>query len=118
MTEDYDKENLPAETVTVDGKTWKREKFETDGYQWVREMDEDEYGWDTDDVSLVDTDVPIRVVAVQHYGQEWTVDASETAGPNYHRPGFTELISSEYSETFENASDAFETVERFIEELS
>lgn len=52
-----------------------------------------------DDVSLVGTDVPIRVVQLQYLDGEWQVTASETAGPGYHRPGFTELISGEFSYT-------------------
>lgn len=120
MAPDYVVEDLPGETITVNGKTWEREKFDTDSYQWTRPMEDDEYDWDPeeDDISLVGTDVPIRAVSVQFINGEWTVEAAETAGPNYHRPGFTELISSEYSETYEEAEPAFEAVEKFIKRLS
>jgi hypothetical protein len=118
MTTDYVEDDLPGETITVNDTTWHREKFDTDGYQWVREMRDDEYDWDRAAVSLVGTDVPIRVVSLQFLGGEWAVEGSETAGPNYHRPGFTELISSEYTETFEDAESAFRAVEEYVQELS
>jgi len=118
MAIDYVESDLPADTITVNGKTWQREKFDTDGYQWVREMRDDEYDWDLREVSLVGTDVPIRVVSLQFLGEEWAIEGSETCGPNYHRPGFTELISSEYAETFEDAESAFQAVEEYIQKLS
>lgn len=78
-----------------------------------------EYNWDVeeDDISLVGTDVPIRVVSIQ-YNNNWVVEGAETAGPKYHRPGFTELISSEYVDTFDNSEEAFEAIRIFIKELS
>lgn len=120
MNVEYEVEDLPPETVTEKGKTWEREEFDRDSYQWVRPMKDEEYDWDPeeDDVSLVGTEVPIRVVSVQFRNGEWHVEASETAGPNYHRPGFTELISSEYSKSTEDAEEAFETVSEFIRRLS
>lgn len=118
MTADYSEEDLPPEEITVNGKQWRREKFETDGFQWVRELHSDEYDWSSDEVSLIGTDVPIRVVSLQRHGGEWSVEGAETAGPDYHRPGFTELISEEYSERFENAEAAFQSVERFVHDLS
>lgn len=118
MGADYEEGDLPPQTITVNDRTWRREEFDTDGYQWVREMRDDEYHWDREDVSLVGTDVPIRVVSLQFLGGEWSVECSETAGPDYHRPGFTELIGSEYADTFETPSSAFQAVERFVKELS
>lgn len=120
MSPNYAEQDLPPDEVTVNGKTWEREKFDRDSYQWMRPLKEDEYNWDPneDDVSLVGTDVPIRLVSVQFVSGEWQVQGAETAGPNYHRPGFTELISSEYSESYENAEEAFDAVREFIEKLS
>jgi hypothetical protein len=66
----------------------------------------------------VGTDVPIRVVSLQFISGEWTIEGAETAGPSYHRPGFTEVISSEFSKTYNSAEDAFEGVNRFIQRLS
>jgi hypothetical protein len=34
----YEKGNLPAESVAVNGRTWEREEFDTDSYQWIRPM--------------------------------------------------------------------------------
>ncbi len=120
MSSQYSIEDLPPEEVTVNGKTWQRENFDTDSYQWTRPMDDDEYDWDPDedDVSLQGTDVPIRAVTVQFLNGEWQVQGAETAGPSYHRPGFTELISSEYSASFDDPGEAFDAVEEFIERLS
>lgn len=118
MATDYVEDDLPGETITVNSVTWHREKFDADGYQWVREMRDNEYGWDQEAVSLVGTDVPIRVVSLQFLGEEWAVKGLETAGPDYHRPGFTELISSEYTDTFDEAESAFQAVEEYIQELS
>lgn len=120
MSPDYAEQDLPPDTVTENGRTWEREKFDRDSYQWVRPMDEDEYDWDPEDdgVSLVGTDIPIRVVSVQYLSGEWQVQGSETAGPDYHRPGFTEVISSEYSESYDTAEEAFERVREFIKKLS
>lgn len=118
MPAEYDESELPPEEVMVSGKTWSREKFDSAGYQWARPMNEEEYSWDLDEVSLVSTDTPIRVVELQYLDGEWHVSASETAGPEYHRPGFTEQISGEYSHTTSRFTDAVAKVRQFIDELS
>lgn len=120
MSADYGEAELPPERITENGRTWEREKFDQDSYQWMRPLEDDEYDWDSveDDVSLLGTDVPIRVVTVQYTDGEWTVQGAETAGPNYHRPGFTEVISSDYVVTFDAAEKAFEAIRSFIKELS
>lgn len=120
MCSQYSVDDLPPKEITVNGKEWQREKFDTDSYQWVRPMDDDEYGWDPeeDDVSLQGTDAPIRAVTIQHLNGEWQVQGAETAGPSYHRPGFTELISSEYSASFDDVDEAFDAVQEFIMRLS
>jgi hypothetical protein len=119
---EYPKSELPPETISIDGRTWQREKFDRDAYQWVLEMDEDEYDWDPeeDDISLVGTDVPIRVVILRLDNGEWQIEGAETAGPDYHRPGFTELISGDYSESFPEEQDkkAFKTAKDFMQRLS
>ena len=113
-------DDLPPQEVTVNGRMWTREKVDTDHFQWVRPMDETEYDWDAeeDDVSLVGVDVPIRAVSLQNQSGMWHVEAAETAGPSYHRPGFTELISSDFSKSYDRAEDASEAVTRFINRLS
>lgn len=117
---DYAEQDLPPAKVTENGRTWEREKFDRDSYQWVRPMGDDEYEWDPekDNVSLVGTDVPIRLVSVQYISGEWQVQGAETAGPDYHRPGFTEVINSEFSDSFDEAEEAFGTVREFIKKLS
>lgn len=118
MSAEYAEEDLPEETIVVNGRAWEREHFDSDGYQWVRELDDSEYEWDRSEVELVGTDVPIRVVSLQHRGSQWHVEAAETAGPDYHRPGFTELIGSEYHTTADDAEAAFAEVRSLVERLS
>jgi hypothetical protein len=113
-----DEADLPPELIEQNGHCWERTQFDKNGFQWVREMSEDEYSWDLEEVSLVGTDVPIRVVSLQHLDGEWHVEASETAGPDYHRPGFTELISSEFSRSTSDIERAREVIHQFIERLS
>ena len=69
---------------------------------------------------MVGTDVPIRAVALRFDDGEWHVEGAETAGPTYHRPGFTEVISSEYSTSFPEGEeeDAFTAVKEFTRHLS
>jgi len=118
MPAEYDESELPPEEATVSGKTWTRKKFDSAGYQWARPMKKEEYSWDLNEVSLVGTDTPIRVVELQYLDGEWHVNASETAGPEYHRPGFTEQISGEYSHTTPEFTDAVAKVRQFIHDLS
>jgi hypothetical protein len=120
MTSQYSMSDLPAETITINGKEWQRDKFDTDSYQWIRSMNSDEYDWDPeeDNIDLQGTDVPIRSVTLQYLNGKWELQGAETAGPSYHRPGFTELISSDYSASFDNADEAFDAVREFIERLS
>ena len=118
MPVSYDESELPPEEIAVSNRTWRRDNFDTYGYQWARPMEDDEYDWNPDDVSLVGTDVPIRVVQLQYLDGEWEVTASETAGPEYHRPGFTELISGEFSYATSDLDDAVQKVEEFIRDLS
>lgn len=110
--------NLPPQSIEENDHRWERTKFDKDSYQWVRAMSDDEYSWDLEDVSLVGTDVPIRVVSLQFLDGKWYVEASETAGPDYHRPGFTELISSEFSHSTVNLAEAREVVHQFVKRLS
>ena len=114
----YDRADLPAETIEVNGHVWTRNKYDKDAYQWVRELDEDEYNWDASEVNIVGADVPMRIVSLQLQNDEWHVEGAETGGPNYHRPGFTELISSEFADTFSDADNAFDAVHDYIERLS
>lgn len=117
---DYAEKDLPPANVTENGKTWEREEFDHDSYQWVRPMEEDEYDWDSDqdDVSLVGIDVPIRLVSVQYIFGGWQVQGAETAGPDYYRPGFTEVINGDFSDSFDEAQAAFDMVREYIKKLS
>jgi hypothetical protein len=56
MSAEYAEEDLPEETIVVNGRSWQREHFDTDGYQWIRELDDSEYDWDRSEVDLVGTD--------------------------------------------------------------
>ena len=111
---------LPSDTINVGGKTWVREEVDQNTFQWVRELEDDEYDWDpeADGVTLVGTEVPIRVVSLQKLDDQWHVEAAETAGPEYHRPGFTEVISSDYTYSGPNLEKAADRVRAFIERLS
>lgn len=118
MSAEYAEEDLPEETIVVNGRSWQREHFDTDGYQWIRELDDSEYDWDRSEVDLIGTNVPIQVVSLQHRGSQWHIEAAETAGPEYHRPGFTELIGSEYHTTVDDAEAAFDEVRSLVKRLS
>jgi hypothetical protein len=113
-------EMLPSDSISYGGKTWKREEVDRNTFQWVRELEDDEYDWDpeTDGVTLVGTEMPIRVVSLQKLDDQWHVEAAETAGPEYHRPGFTEPISSDYSYSSTDLERAADRVRAFIEQLS
>lgn len=113
-----DDTDLPPEVIEENGHCWERTNVETKSYQWVRPMDDGEYSWDSDEVSLTGTDVPIRLVSLQYLNGEWFVEGSETAGPDYHRPGFTELIGAEYSYSTTNLEEAVDTVYNLIKRLS
>ena len=84
----------------------------------MRELDEHEFNWDASEVNIVGADAPMRIVSLQLHNDEWHVEGAETGGPNYHRPGFTELISSEFADTFSDADNAFNAVHDYIERLS
>lgn len=120
MTTDSVLDEIPSEEVDINGTTWTRDEYDTDSYQWTRPMGDDEYGWDpeADDISLVGTDVPIRAVELQPANDQWQVTASETAGPDYHRPGFTELISSEFSFETPSLEEAADKVKEYMTQLS
>ncbi len=118
MPADYDEASLPPNKIEANGRTWRRENFDSHGYQWVRPMNDEEYNWDPNEVELIDTDSPIRVVELMYNGDKWQVSALETAGPNYHRPGFTELISSDFSKSNSDFEEAISAVETFIKKLS
>lgn len=118
MSVSFDESDLPPEEVTVSDKTWRRKQFDTAGYQWARPMNADEYDWDLNDVSLVGTDEPIRVVELQYLDEEWHVSASETAGPESHRPGFTEPIGGSFDYATPEFKDAVSKVRDFIDNLT
>ena len=113
-------EDLPPAAVEIGELRWEREEPDKNTYQWVRPLEDAELDWnpDADGVDLVGTEVPIRVVTLQKMGEEWSVEAAETAGPNYHRPGFTEVISSEYSFSTEDFGEAVTRTREFIQRLS
>ena len=118
MPTTYDLDDLPPDTIEVNEHVWTREKFDTDSFQWMRELDEHEYDWDADEVDIVGADVPMRIVSLQLLNDEWHVEGAETGGPAYHRPGFTELISGEFADTFTGAGSAIDAVHADIERLS
>ncbi|MFB6227980.1 MAG: hypothetical protein ABEH88_05265 [Halobacteriales archaeon] len=83
-------------------------------------MHDDEYDWDPDedDIWVVGADAPIRAVDLQYRAREWHITATETAGPDYHRPGYTEQISSAFSVSTSDVEEARETVHEFIQQLT
>lgn len=120
MATEHDAADLPPDSIEVHGHTWKRDTYDAGSFQWTRPMDEDEYGWDPeeDDVWVVGADVPIRAVDVQYREREWHITGAETAGPEYHRPGYTEQISGEFSVSTLDADEASETIHEFIQQLT
>lgn len=112
--------DVPDSRVTFSGQTWERENYDTDAYQWVRPMDDSEYDWDADDVSFVGRSEPSRIVSLSYhdYDEEWDVSAAETMGPTGGRPGYTDVISSQYQRRFDNIDDAVDKVVDFLRELS
>ncbi|KTG16557.1 hypothetical protein [Haloferax profundi] len=113
-----DDSDLPPETVEENSRTWKRTKLDAHSFQWVRPMDPDEYEWDADEISLVGVDEPSRVVSLQFIDGQWYIEGAETAGPDYHRPGFTEVIGGEYSVSTDDLQKATDKVRKFIRQLS
>jgi hypothetical protein len=113
-------QGLPGDTVRIGDSIWERERVDEHRIQWILEMDDDQYDWDAeaDDISLVGVDTPVRVVSLEFQGSEWFVEALETAGPDYHRPGYTEPIGSEFSKEVDSAESALRTVEQFLANLS
>lgn len=118
MSSVYNESDLPPESISIHGETWHREKLDTASYQWVRPMKRSEFDWEIEKVSLVGTDEPVRVVELQYLNGVWSISAAETAGPEYHRPGFTELISNDYTFETENLELAAEKIQEFIKRLS
>jgi hypothetical protein len=120
MDPSYDKTDIPPDEISIDGHVWTREEFDADSFQWTRKLDDEEYDWDPDedDIVLVGTDDPIRTVILEYWDGEWDISGSETAGPDYHRPGYTEVISSEYSASKEEFDEAVNVVEEYIRQLS
>jgi hypothetical protein len=116
--EAIDKSGLPPEIVKQAEHRWERYRIDDYGFQWVRPLRDGEYNWNADDVSLVGVDQPIRAVSLQLLDGTWSVEGAETAGPAYHRPGFTELISSDFSYSTDNLEDATDKVSVFIRQLS
>jgi hypothetical protein len=114
------REGLPGERVEIDGTVWEREQVSDYRYQWVQELDADQYDWDpdADDVSLVGVDTPVRVLSLEIREFGWFIQALETAGPNYHRPGYTEPIGSEFAQETTSAASALETIEQYLGTLS
>jgi len=113
----YDEDLIPSHTLESNGREWSYEKFDTRTHQWTRRLDEEEISWDVSNVDLVGTDIPVRVVSLELH-DKWTVQVLETAGPDHHRPGFTETISSEFVFSTEDLREAVETVEEFVARLS
>lgn len=114
------REGLPGECVEIGGTVWEREQPSAHRYRWVQELDPDQYDWDSDedDVSLVGVETPIRAVSLDTSNAEWMVQAMETAGPNYYRPGYTEPIGSKFTEETDRAEVALATIEQYLETLS
>lgn len=121
MARDYNEGDLPSKTISESGRTWQRENYDTDSFQWIGTMEDDEYNWDPeeDNVNIVGGDTPMRIIELSPYSDGgWHVSASETGGPNYHRPGYTELISSDFSFKTDNFDTVIKKVHEFIRELS
>lgn len=119
---EYDETDLP-DTISVDGRTFQREKFDRDSFNWTYTMDDapDDYDWDDEDLDLAGGDAPVLGVELRYWDDEWKVRGFETAGPDAPvRPGFAEPIGSDYDSSFEELDDALDEVEalatRLVEE--
>jgi hypothetical protein len=63
-------------------------------------MEDDECNWapEEDNVNIVGGDTPMRTIELSpNSDRGWHVSASGAGGPNYHHPGYTELVSSDFS---------------------
>ena len=109
--------SIPTHDVEINGQKWTYESIGSYSHQWSRPLREDEFDWNSDEVEIVGRDGPVRVVSLERH-DEWTVEGLETAGPDYHRAGFTENISSDYIYTTENVKEAVEMVKEFLHDLS
>lgn len=90
----------------------------TDAFQWSREMDEDEYSWNKHEIDIIGSDEPMRMVTLQLFDEAWQIQGCETGGPKYHRAGFCEVISNEYTATVMSVDSAYDSVMDIIERLS
>jgi hypothetical protein len=116
--ERIDESNLPPETVKQGEYRWERTQIDDYNFQWVRPLRDHEYEWDISEVSLVGVNQPIRAVSLQLLDETWNVEGVETAGPDYHRPGFTELINSDLMYSTDSLEDATDKISAFIHQLS
>lgn len=98
----YDSADLSTDEIELNGHVWKRDRHDTDAYQWMREMNEEEYDWDRNKIDRLIGGTLIRMVTLWLVDKRWEIQACETAGPQYHRSGFCEVMSSEYTATAEN----------------
>lgn len=110
-------DSIPTDDIEVNGREWTYESVDSRAHRWSRLLDEDEYEWNADDVDVVGSEGPVRIVSLELH-DEWTVEGLETAGPDYHRPGFTETISSDYVYTTDDLEEAVGKMKEFIEKLS
>ncbi|RDZ65344.1 hypothetical protein C5B90_02975 [Haloferax sp. Atlit-12N] len=116
MTE-YNEGLIPSDTLESMTREWSYEKVDSRTHQWSRPLDRDEIDWDISNVDLVGTDVPVRIVSLE-YHEQWSIHGLETAGPDNHRPGFIETISSEYVTSADSLEEAVKIVREFVEQLS
>lgn len=114
---EHDSDLIPSEDIEENGRQWAYKEVDSRIHHWTRPLNEDEIDWDTNEVELAGTNVPVRVVSLELHDQ-WSVTGMETAGPDYPRPGFTETISDEFVYTTDELDDAVETVRQYISDLS
>lgn len=119
---EYDETDLP-DTITAGGRTFHREEFDTDSYNWTYTMEDapEDYDWDSDELDPAGSDSPMLGVELRYWDGEWQVRGFETVGPEGPvRPGFSEPIGSEYDSSFDELDDALDEVEalatRLVEE--
>lgn len=116
---EYDESDLP-DTITVEGRTFTREKFDRDSFNWTYTMDDapDDYDWEDEDLDVTGADAPMLGVELRYWDDEWQVRGFETVGPNGPvRPGFSEPIGSDYDSRFDELDAALDHVEELAARL-
>lgn len=84
-TSSYNHAEIAPKMIKMNDHVWERDEYDTDAFQWVREMAENEYSWSKKEVNAVDGNEPIRMVTLRLFDETWKIQDCETGGPQYYR---------------------------------